>query len=363
MAFTDNINDYKVWVFAPYLETTDPNLQYYYDYTQSIEEYTKVFAGLNCEWQWLNITIENLGQQIEQVKNHANKTNIVLNLCDGDEINGVPGISVIDALTSTHITYTGAGAHFYDITTSKITMKQAFARQYIAMPKWVELTGDNDTTVFDTIGDTVIIKPAISAGSMGLNIKNVVTNADELNDLLLDIKKGYRGWKLDEAGLIAEQFIIGREFTTFLTGSSEFSETIQFYSPVERVFHASLPEKEQFLSFDRLWEIYEEENPMPDDGYLYEYAGVDSTELVAALKDLSIRAFNAVGGTGYARLDIRMDKDGKLYVLEINAQCGISDDENYTSIGAILRFSNKTFSNLVVEILDDALLRHKQPAQ
>src|SRR5476649_1534808 len=108
MAFVDNKSNYKVWVFAPYLETTDPNLQYYYDYTQSIEEYTKVFAVLNCEWQWLNITIKNLQQQIELVKDHTAKTNIVLNLCDGDEINGVPGISIIEALNTNQLIYTGA---------------------------------------------------------------------------------------------------------------------------------------------------------------------------------------------------------------------------------------------------------------
>jgi len=362
MAFIDNKNSCKVWVFAPYLETTDPNLEYYYDYTQSIQEYTKVFAELNCEWEWLNITLENLHELIEKVKCSTAKTNIVLNLCDGDEINNVPGISVINALNLNDIIYTGSDAYFYNITTSKITMKRAFEQHDIAMPKWVEIGVDSSTDIFHAVGDTVIVKPAISAGSMGLNIKNVVTTPKELNELLLDIKKGYRGWKLDEAGLIAEQFIIGREFTTFLTGSSQFPETIQFYNPVERVFHASLPEKEQFLSFDRLWEIYEEESPMPDDGYLYEYAGVTADDLLESLKDLSIRAYQAVKATGYARLDIRMGKDGKLYVLEINAQCGISDDENYTSIGAILRFSNKTFTNLVVEILDDALLRHKQIA-
>jgi D-alanine-D-alanine ligase len=47
----------------------------------------------------------------------------------------------------------------------------------------------------------------------------------------------------------------------------------------------------------------------------------------------------------------------KLYVLEVNAQCGLSEDEDYTSIGAILRMSNKTFSQLVVEIINDAFLR------
>jgi D-alanine-D-alanine ligase len=50
-------------------------------------------------------------------------------------------------------------------------------------------------------------------------------------------------------------------------------------------------------------------------------------------------------------------KTKKLYVLEVNAQCGLSEDENYTSIGAILRMSNKTFSELVIEIINDAFLR------
>ncbi len=58
-----------------------------------------------------------------------------------------------------------------------------------------------------------------------------------------------------------------------------------------------------------------------------------------------------------------MDKETKcLHVLEGNAQCGLSEDEDYTSIGAILCFSNKNFSDIIFEILDDALLREKKPA-
>ena len=58
------------------------------------------------------------------------------------------------------------------------------------------------------------------------------------------------------------------------------------------------------------------------------------------------------------RADIRMDKEtGKLYVLEVNAQCGLSEDENYTSIGAILRFSGVSFTELVAEIINDAFTR------
>lgn len=350
---------YKVWIFAPFLETDDPTLKFYYDYTQSIAEYTKVFSEINCEWEWVNVTMQNIQEAVTKVKTNTTKQNIVLNLCDGDEINEVPGISVIHALDANNITYTGSDSYFYKVTTSKITMKEAFGEHGVAMPRWVKLNGHIDKNMFRKTGKPAIVKPAISAGSMGISVKNVVNDLDELKDVLTDIKKGYKGWNLHGAGLLAEQFIIGKEFTTLLVGSYEHPEQIKFYRPIERVFHSSLPEKEQFLSFDRLWESYEEESPMPNDGLFYEYEAVTCAELTARLKELSIDAFKAVKGKGYARIDIRMEKDTKkLFVLEINAQCGLSDDENYTSIGAILRVSNKTFTNLIVEVLDDALLRN-----
>jgi D-alanine-D-alanine ligase len=126
---------------------------------------------------------------------------------------------------------------------------------------------------------------------------------------------------------------------------------------VERVFHQSLPDTEKFLSFGRLWEIYDDETPMPENENFYEYKPVDKA-LVSALKQLSFEAYKACGGKGYSRLDIRMDATtGKLYMLEVNAQCGLSEDEDYTSIGAILKVSDKTFTEVIAEILKDALRR------
>jgi len=358
MSLLNQTAAFKVWIFAPFLDTDDPTLKFYYDYTQSIAEYTKVFSEIDCEWEWVNITLRNLDESIERVKNDTTKRNIVLNLCDGDEINDVPGISVIHALDASKITYTGSDSYFYQITTSKITMKEVFGDHGVAMPRWVKLNGHVDKEMFNKIGRPAIVKPAISAGSMGISVKNVVSNFNELKSIVSSIKKGYKGWNLHGAGLLAEQFIIGKEFTTLLVGSYDQPEQIKFYRPIERVFHPSLPEKEQFLSFERLWESYEEESPMPNEGFFYEYEAVKCPELTKRLKELSIDAFKAVKGKGYARIDIRMEKDTqKLFVLEINAQCGLSDDENYTSIGAILRVSDKTFTDLIVEVLDDALLR------
>jgi D-alanine-D-alanine ligase len=192
---------------------------------------------------------------------------------------------------------------------------------------------------------------------MGLSVKNVVYTDDELLARVEELKKGYRGWNLLADGLFVEQFIAGPEYTSFITGSSTDPGNCYVYPPVERIFHESLPEEEKFLSFDRLWEIYEDENPMPGDENFYNYHRPEPS-LVAALEKLSLDAYMAVGGMGYGRLDIRMDRNtGKLYMLEVNAQCGLSEDEDHTSIGAILRYADKTFAGLVRRIINDAFSR------
>lgn len=354
------LKPYTIWVLAPHLESDDPNIQHYYDFTQSIKEYTKVFEELKAEWKWQPVTMDNFKAIVASIAESQNgKTPLVLNLCDGDEVNGTPGVSVIYELEKQGLIYTGSDAHFYTITTSKIPMKKAFDKAGVATANWRVITDKKGSTkgICKRVGTPIIIKPAVSGGSMGVSVKNVVNTEEELAKRVEEIYKGYRGWNLLVDGLFVEQFITGPEYTTFITGSSDDQDNCIVYEPVKRVFHESLPESEKFLSFDRLWEIYEDESPMPEEENFYEYQPVKG-ELVAALKKLSLEAYKACGGKGYTRIDIRQDAaTGKLFMLEANAQCGLSEDENYTSIGAILKASNVSFTEVIGEILKDALRR------
>ena len=353
----DPIQKLKIWILFPYLETEDPNLQYYYDFSQSLEEYKTIFDEMHADWTWQPVTIQNYKETIASIKKKSGrKIPLILNLCDGDEVNGTPGISVIQELEKNRLIYTGSDEHFYAITTSKIPMKKAFDKAGVATAKWEIIDGTEESIngICKRLGAPLIIKPAVSGGSMGVSVKNVVYTDEELKDRIIEIKKGYRGWNLLADGLFVEQFITGPEFTSFIVGSSLQPDTCFVYPPIERIFHESLPDEEKFLSFDRLWEIYEEEKPMPGDENFYDYHRPDPA-LIKSLEKLSLDAYVAVGGMGYGRLDIRMDKNtGELYMLEVNAQCGLSDDEDYTSIGAILRYAEKTFSDLIRKIILDA---------
>ncbi len=362
----------KVWVLAPSLVTTDANIDYYYDFSQSIAEYTKIFAEMKIDWQWQPVTIADYADLINQIiteKEVLGNFPVVLNLCDGDEVNGTPGISVVKMLEEKGLVYTGADEYFYRITTSKIPMKRAFEEAGVATPAWETIhSREKDLAgIFDRLGSPIIVKPAVSGGSMGVGVKNVVHTPEALEEQVQQMFDGYRGWNLAADGIIAEAFIKGPEFTVLITGSASHPESLQVYAPVERLFHESLPDTEKFLSFDRLWEIYEEEEAMPGNADFYQY-GSPKISLHDAIKKISLDAYIATGGTGYTRVDIRMDQaTGKMYVLEVNAQCGLSEDENYTSIGAILRISGNSFASLIQSIIHDAITRkpeliHQQKA-
>ncbi|MES2125486.1 MAG: hypothetical protein V4503_12440 [Gemmatimonadota bacterium] len=359
----DPLDPPLVWVLAPHLDTSDPNLACYNDYTQSHAEFERAFAALAIPWRWELVTGGAVQATVERIAHESvGRTPVVFNLCDGDGLNGIPGVDVIHHLERLGLCYTGADARFYELTTSKIVMKAAFDAAGVPTPAWEVVTGDASDAegILSRVGSPLILKPAVSAGSMGLTVNSVVHDAESLRREVALLHEGYRGWNLSDGGVVAERFIAGREFTTFLVGSSDAPGERRVFPPVERVFHQSLPATEQFLSFDRLWEIYERETPLGQGEYLWEYAQAPAA-LTTTIEDLSWCAYAAVHGRGYGRVDLRQDAvTGALFVLEVNSQCGLSEDEDYTSIGAILRFAGGTFSGVVDAVVAEAL-RQWQP--
>jgi D-alanine-D-alanine ligase len=345
-----------VWVLVPVVETDDPDIAWYSDYSQSKAEYERAFGNLGYAWRWQPVTLRNYDEVIDTiVRESRGHEPVIFNLCDGDEDNGSPGLSVIRCLRSRGLRFTGSDEHFFDITTSKIVMKQAFDRAGVPTSPWavVPKDGAGVTEILKRLGAPLILKPAVSAGSMGITTKSVVSTPQELRAQLAKLRKGYHGWDVLGGGIFVEKFIAGPEYTTFIIGSGDSRTRATVYSPVERVFNESLPETERFLSFDRLWGLYSEETPVQGgDGELWNYRKLPRA-LAKRVKEVSWAAYESVGGRGYGRVDLRQDaRTGEILVLEVNAQCGISEDENHTSIGAILRFARRPFSSAVRQIIE-----------
>jgi len=63
-----------VWVLVPTVETTDPNLAYYNDFSQGEAEYARAFEALGAPWQWTPVTMAGARATLEAAREAAGTT-------------------------------------------------------------------------------------------------------------------------------------------------------------------------------------------------------------------------------------------------------------------------------------------------
>ncbi|KAJ3385169.1 Actin-like protein 6B [Lobulomyces angularis] len=323
-----------------------------YGKEDSLNSLKKIFKQCNSKnIAVIEITLENYIQIIEELKKkYSNGESMcIINLCDGTEVDGYPGLSIVSMLETSNIPYSGSDPLFYELTTSKPTLKKKLLEKNVSTSEFVEVRKNFEKEDLELAGEKlgfpVIIKPAVSYASLSINKGNVVRSVtSEAVELLKEtvIK--------NPDGVFIEEYLAGREFTVLVTGDSMVG--IKAYLPAERVFNKKLGKFERFLAFDRYWDGYDLDGNAPDGSaesfYWYAPAPIEwQQELIK----LAVNAYNACGGNGYGRVDIRTRCLEKLdaFVLEVNANCGISGSSTTTEI---LKLSNVLpdafFSDLVL---------------
>ncbi|MCX6550375.1 MAG: hypothetical protein NTY02_05095, partial [Acidobacteria bacterium] len=332
-----------------------------YDLQDFRDELDRWFTTLGYDWRWVAVTLENLPSVIASLQpEHRSSRALVLNLCDGNELDGSPGVSVVKALESTAIPFTGSSSFFYAITTYKVPMKSRLREHGVATAPFVPLRDlPADISRLEAeVGYPAFVKPEVSAGSGGIGLTSLVHDADGVRARVKVLLDGEDGEFYRRSGLFAERFIDGPEFTVLVVADRADPRGARAYPPVQRLFHSALPAHERFLSYDRYWSEYKEESRLPEGEPFYRY-GLAPEHLRERLKDLATRAFLALDGAGYGRVDIRLDERAdQLFVLEVNANCGLSGDRE-TSVGEMLFLAEIPAHRLVAEILRDAFDRHQ----
>ncbi len=345
-----------VYVFIPYTLDEGSITSFDYDFPSFRAEVQSWFSALDLPWRWVPITLENLDRTIESLQRFGGAGSYtVLNLCDGCDIDASPGVSVVRALEKADIPFTGGCSHFYQVTTPKVLMKRRLAEKGVPTPAYAPLRDlPQDILCLEkVVGYPVLIKPEISAGSNGISLKSLVHDARSAEIQIARLFREKDGEFYRSSGVFAERFVDGPEFTVLVVGNHDQPEKLRAFPPAERVFHSALPSHERFLSFDRYWSEYKEEPRLPQEEPFYRYA-LAPASIKECLAALALRAFITLGGSGYARIDIRMDnKTGELYVLEVNSNCGLSGDRE-TSVGEILHLTGTPIYRLISEILQAA---------
>lgn len=336
-----------IWAFTPYRIRDGKLIGESYDNEQTKGEVAGAFhcLGLPCIWQ--PVVPASIADVVGQVARYRQKGDaIIFNFCDGDDVNGYPGLSVLKALEDAGIPFTGAGSDFYEISTSKVVMKDAMLAAGVSTAPFAILPKTGPVKGFcRRLGVPLLVKPAVSAEGWGLMLRSVVHSDKEITACRRQLLRGELAPYFAHDTLFVERFLDGPEFTVFLGGYHDRPEEIWILPPVERVFDPAIPREQRILCDEQFGTPFYHDEPCPP-------------ELAEPLEDLARRAYCAVRGSGYGRVDIRMDAaTRRLYVLEVNANPGLSGDADVVSVGRMLQLAGMTFPDLLSRIIGQTLRR------
>jgi D-alanine-D-alanine ligase-like ATP-grasp enzyme len=349
----------SVHVLVPYAVEAGALVSPEYDTPEFRAEISSWFEPLGLDWRWRETTLAGLDALVAELRAEAARGPVVaVNLCDGFDIDGYPGPSLIDKLVAARIPVTGGQSRFYRLTCDKLEMKARFVAAGLPTAAYHEIVDpDRDVPAAARhVGFPAIVKLARSAAGGGLSRTSVVGSEADL---------AARVAVLDDEGLAelriyAERFLAGREATVLVRETRSRAEGVASLPAVEMVYHPRVPVKERIL-FEGHRKLDPDGRPRGEDGVArctYEAA---PDELQGALRDAAEAVFRAVGGDGYARVDLRIDpQTGLVNVLEVNTNPELS--RVAPTIAPALTAAGLSFEALIEDLLATALARASEPS-
>lgn len=201
-------------------------------------------------------------------------------------------------LADNGITATGSSASAHEIDINKPRAKQCVLNAgLLTAPFLLAKPHQQLSTAQIPHEFPLFVKPSNRGGGMGVDSQSVVHNLQQLQAKVDAISRD-----LNTDSLI-EQYLSGREFSVGVIKQQDSADYLAL--PIELVppqdDHGSRLLSKDVKSFA----------PLPA-------LEIADSALKAAVSDLAIGAFHAIGAQDYGRIDIRLDAQGTPYFLESN---------------------------------------------
>lgn len=262
----------------------------------------KILNDLGYKILMLPFSPDNIGT-LAQLKDTTPMT--VINLVDsacGEENLSYLAAGILEYLK---VKFTGNSMRSLYITTDKIYAKKMLQSAKINTAQWV-FDGEANGFVPEK---KYIIKALSEDASIGLADKSVIV-AESLDKLKEEMKTREK-----EIGgkVFAERYIEGREFNVCIYGNRNNPKILP---PYEWLFDG-FDERNivKIITYDAKWteNTYEYDHVIAD----YHLPEKDNA-LLEELEAISAKCWALFELKGYARIDFRIDENGKPWVLEIN---------------------------------------------
>ncbi|MFS0881975.1 D-alanine--D-alanine ligase [Metabacillus niabensis] len=266
----------------------------------------------------------------------AEKLDVIFPLLHGP--NGEDG-TVQGLLELLNIPYVGNGVLASAAGMDKVVMKNLFAQAGLAQANYVSfIKSDFESNqeqaykeVEEQLGYPCFVKPANLGSSVG------ISKCKDRAELEAAFKEAFEY----DRKVIIEEGIVGREIEIAVIGND---------NPQCSVVGEIAPKKE-FYDYKAKYEDGDTDLIIPTQLSHDEYE---------TIKDMAIKAFKAIDGSGLVRADFFLTEDGKALINEVNTMPGFTP---YSMFPLLWKESGINYPSLIEKLVDLALERYEQKQQ
>ncbi len=238
------------------------------------------------------------------------------------------------------IAYVGCGVLASSVGMDKVMMKKVFEAHglpvvpyaYFLRANWEKNPEKILQKLQEQLSFPLFVKPANLGSSVGIS---KAKNEEQLNEAIV------LACRYDRK-IIVEQGVNAREFELSVLGNDE---------PIVSLPGEVIPGAE----------FYDYNDKYIDNKTRFEIPAELPEDLIAQMQQLSIKAFQAIDGSGLSRVDLFMDReDGTIYLNEINTLPGFTSISMYPKLWQV---SGISYTELIERLIQLALERKADKAR
>jgi D-alanine-D-alanine ligase len=264
---------------------------------------------------------------------------VVFNLCESVYGNACWEMNIPALLDLFQIPYTGSPPLTLGLCLDKGKVKDILNSQGILTPRYKIF--DQGFKPMKGSVFPIIVKPLHEDGSLGISRESVVYEDETLNKQVQYIIEKYH------QPAIVEEYIEGRELNVGLLETNGNVSVL----PISEIDYSEFPEGvPKICGYDAKWitESVEYQKSKPICPAPLEWV------MQKRVEHLAVRVFKLFECRDYARVDMRIDRDGKIYILEVNPNPDISPQ---SGMNRALKVRGMTYEEFVGRVLERALKR------
>ena len=241
--------------------------------------------------------------------------------------------NVVSYLELLRLPYTGCNPRGLILARDKALSKKLLAYHRIPVPEFTVVRPGRRPSLPKRLTFPMIVKSLFFESSTGISQASVVENHEQLSQRVSFIHE-----KLGTAAII-EQFVDGRELYVGVIGN----ERLDVF-PVWEMSFDKMPENHWRIATERVkWSTqYQKKH-----GIMTDRARLDA-DITERIQRIAKRSYRALDLNGYARVDVRLDDEGRVYVLEANPNPNMAYGEDFAESAEV---SGVTYERLLERII------------